>query len=81
MLAYFAMSIEFLNFMGKTIVVTVLQLIAKFVTIEKNDSIIMIILHQMLISSVYWLIGMMSYNRAMRFRTQYNEERILEVET
>ena len=81
MLAYFAMSIEFWNFMGKTIVVTVLQLIAKFVTIEKNDSIIMIILHQMLISSVYWLIGMMSYDRAMRFRTQYNEERILEVET
>lgn len=35
----------------------------------------------MLISCVYWLIGLMSYDRAMRFRTQYNEERILIVET
>jgi hypothetical protein len=81
MLAYFAMSIEFRSFMGKTIVVTILQLTAKFFTIEKNDSIIIIILHQMLISSVYWLIGLMSYDRAMRFRIEYNEERILEVET
>lgn len=77
MLAYFAMSIEFWSFMGKTMVVTVMQLIAKFFTLKKNDSIIIIILHQMLISSVYWMIGLMSYDRAMRFRTQYNEERIL----
>ena len=81
MLAYFAMSIEFRSFMGKTIVDTVLQLTAKFVAMEKNNSIILIILHQMLISCVYWLIGLMCYDRAMRFRIQYNEERILEVET
>ena len=81
MLAYFGKSVEFRCFMGKTIIVSAFQLTARFLTIENSGSISLIILYQLLQTSVYWLIALMCYDRAMYHRTSYNEGRILKIES
>lgn len=81
MLAYFSKSVDFRCFVGKTLIVSALQLTARFLTIKDYGSISLIVLYQLLQTSVYWLIALMCYDRAMYQRNSYNEERILKVES
>jgi hypothetical protein len=59
--------------MGKTIIVSTLQLTARFLTInainKESESIILIILYQVLQTSVYFLIALLCYDRVMSYRT------------
>lgn len=68
--------------MYKIFTVSTGWLVTRLVTWKDDkEPIVEVLFYQMLTSAVHCLLALMSYDREMRMRMYYNEERILIVET
>lgn len=68
--------------MYKVFTVSTGWLVTRLATLKENkESIVEMLFYQLLTSTVHCLLSLMCYDREMRMRMYYNEERILIVET
>jgi hypothetical protein len=82
LLAYFNRSIMFRSFMLMCLVTTLGWLVSRLMTNkQKENSIVLIVLHLLFKSNMQFLLCMICYDREMCNRKHYNEERIMLVET